>query len=100
MCKYGLPERTLNDLLDYFSKQKDIEKVIIYGSRVKGTYHKGSDVDFAIVGAQNLDISRIYTELDELPTPYTFDVLNLKTLSHKGLIDSINSQGQVFYKRG
>ena len=41
MENFGLPERTIKDLYNYFLKKNDIEKVIIFGSRAKGTYRNG-----------------------------------------------------------
>ena len=66
---FGLPERTITELLEYFRTRPEIEKVVVYGSRAKGTYRKGSDIDFAIWSDKE-NISEIVSDLDELPTPY------------------------------
>ena len=95
---FGLPERTINELLEYFKTKPEIQKVVIYGSRAKGTYKNGSDIDFAIWSNED-NTSKIATELDELPTPYMFDVTDYKTLSHENLKKSIDKDGIVFYKR-
>ena len=97
MPEFGLPDRTLNEIRQYFSIQKNIEKVLIYGSRAKGTYHNGSDIDFAIIG-ENLNISRIHSDLDNLPTPYKFDVLDYNSLTHEGMLKSIETYGKIFYQ--
>ncbi len=96
--KFGLPERTINELLEYFKTKPEIEKVVIYGSRAKNTYKNGSDIDFAIWSNKD-NISEIAAELDELPTPYMFDVTNYKTLSHKNLKKSIDKDGLIFYTK-
>lgn len=95
---FGLPERTVNELLEFFKKKAEIQKVIIYGSRAKGTYKNGSDIDFAIWSDKE-NVLEIASELDDLPTPYMFDVTNYKTLSHENLKKSIDRDGIVFYKR-
>ena len=95
---FGLPERTMNELLEYFKSKSEIEKVVIYGSRAKGTYKTGSDIDFAI-WADKDSLSSIAFELDDLPTPYRFDVTNYKTLAHEGLKNSIDKDGKIFYQR-
>ena len=95
---FGLPERTMNELLDYFKSKPEIEKVVIYGSRAKGTYRNGSDIDFAI-WSDNESISGIAIDLDDLPTPYKFDVINYKTLIHQGMKNSIDTEGKIFYQR-
>lgn len=96
--EFGLPERTMNELLDYFKSKPEIEKVVIYGSRAKGTYRNGSDIDFAI-WSDNESISGIAIDLDDLPTPYKFDVINYKTLIHQGMKNSIDNEGKIFYQR-
>ena len=95
---FGLPERTINELLEYFKMKPEIQKVVIYGSRAKGTYKNGSDIDFAIWSDKE-NSSEITAELEELPTPYMFDVVDYKMLSHENLKKSIDKDGIVFYKR-
>ena len=97
MDNFGLPQQTIDELLNYFKSKPEIEKVVIYGSRAKGTYHNGSDIDFAIWTKNNENIARILSELDELPTPYMFDVTNYNTLSHEGMKNSIDKDGKLFY---
>lgn len=94
---FGLPERTLNELNEYFKSKPEIEKVVIFGSRAKGNYSLGSDIDFAIWTDAHDKINRIAGELDELPTPYTFDVIDYKILSHMNLKKNIDNDGIVFY---
>ena len=74
MENFGLPARTINQLLEYFKSKPFIEKVYIYGSRAKGTFQNGSDIDFAIWTDDHENFLRIWGELDDLSTPYMFDV--------------------------
>ena len=96
---FGLSERTVNELLNYFKSKPEIEIVKIYGSRAKGTFHNGSDIDFAIWTDENTNFSRIAGELYNLPTPYKFDVTDYKTLSHENLKVSIDKDGIEFYRK-
>ena len=50
---FGLPQATIDLLRDYFSHIPEIEKVVIYGSRAKGKFEKGSDIDFAFFSSCN-----------------------------------------------
>lgn len=97
---FGLPERTVNELLNYFKSKPEIEKVLIYGSRAKGTYKNGSDIDFAIWTDDSKNSYRISWELDELDMPYMFDVTDYKSLTHQELKNSIDNDGKLFYQRG
>lgn len=99
MNQFGLPERTINELLQYFGSKPDIEKVVIFGSRAKNTYTTGSDIDFAIWIENNLGFHVISSELDDLPTPYKFDVIDYKSLTHEGMKKSIDEDGIVFYQK-
>lgn len=98
MNNFGLPERTINELIEYFKTKPEIEQVKIFGSRAKGTYRNGSDIDFAIWTDEHKHFSRFLGELDDLPTPYTFDLIDYKTLSHEGIKNSIDRDGVIFYK--
>ncbi len=99
MPDFGLPDRTVNELSAYFKARPFIEKVVIYGSRANGTYHKGSDIDFAIWTDEHDKIVRISGELDDLPTPYKFDVTDYKSLTHQGMKNSIDKEGKLFYQK-
>ena len=96
---FGLPERTINELSDYFKTKPEIDLVKIYGSRAKGTYRNGSDIDFAIWFNAPHSVSRILFELDELPTPYKFDVTDYEALTHEGMKKSIDTDGKIFYEK-
>lgn len=96
---FGIEQRTINELISYFKTKQDIEKVIIFGSRAKGTFSKGSDIDFAILTQNHEQFYKISAELDELPTPYKFDVIDYQTLSHEEMKNSIDSEGIVFYEK-
>lgn len=97
---FGLPQRTVDELIEYFKSKPEIDKVIIYGSRAKGNYRNGSDIDFAICSDDEKYFFRIAGELDELPTPYKFDVINYKNLSDADNIKkSIDEYGKIFYMR-
>ena len=68
---YGLKDNELEKINSVFSKFPDVEKVILYGSRAKGNYRKGSDIDLALMG-DNISLTmllRIENELDELMLP-------------------------------
>lgn len=79
-----------------------VEKVLIFGSRAKGTYQNGSDVDLALKG-RNLsftDISRISDELnEETIMPYRFDVLDYNRISEPKLKEHINRNGILIFNR-
>ncbi|MBS0626813.1 MAG: nucleotidyltransferase domain-containing protein, partial [Verrucomicrobia bacterium] len=46
--RYGLNELTIQKITDVFTKFPSIEKVVLYGSRAKGNYKNGSDIDLCL----------------------------------------------------
>ena len=100
MNKFGLPERTIKELLAYFKSKPEVKKVMIYGSRAKGNFKNGSDIDFAVwTDGKSAYELRIEAELDDLETPYMFDVTDYKNLTHEGMKNSIDRDGVLFYKK-
>ncbi|AHW61310.1 Nucleotidyltransferase domain-containing protein [Draconibacterium orientale] len=97
---YGLSENILRQLTAVFDKYIQINEVILYGSRAKGNYNEGSDIDLTIVGDQ-LDFSilqQVNTDIDQLNLPWLFDISDYKTINNKKLIDHINRVGITIYK--
>lgn len=99
--KYGLKESVLARILDVFSRHPKIEKVLLYGSRAKGNYRNGSDIDLTLVGKDISleDINKLHLELDELYLPYSFDLSIFDKLENRDLIDHINRIGIIIYER-
>lgn len=101
MNQFGISEKSFIMLLETFAKYPQIEEVIIFGSRAKGNYKKGSDIDLAIKGiACNASLAldlRAYIN-QELPVPYMVDVIDYYSLQHPELKDHIDRVGVVFYK--
>ena len=99
--EFGLPPATLSTMRQILADFPAVQKAIIYGSRAKGTYRPGSDIDLTLLGdALDLDtLGRISTRLDESPIPYQVDLSILKLINHAGLREHIERVGQVFYQR-
>lgn len=99
--KYGLKEETIDKINEVFSKYLEIKKVIIYGSRAKGSYKNGSDIDLTLIG-ENIkleQLNKIDNELDNLMLPYSFDLSAYKELTNKEFIEHIDRVGLVFFNR-
>jgi len=77
------------------AKQNKAKEVILYGSRAKNTAHERSDIDIAIKGVRDFDTME--EEIQEIPTLYTIDVLNLDTCTNPLLIEDINQYGRKIY---
>ena len=99
---FGLLDRDISEMTNAFASHASIEKVILQGSRAKGNYKNGSDVDLTILG-KNLSedmISDLNAFLnEETNMPYYVDVVNYNTLTNKELINHIDRVGKVIYSR-
>ena len=99
--QFGLKQTTIDKINSVFEKNPEVEQVIIYGSRAKGNYRNGSDIDITLKGEKlTYDIlSKIMGEIDDLDTPYLFDISIFDKLDSPGLEEHINRVGQIFYKK-
>ena len=78
-----------------------VQKVLLYGSRAKGNYRNGSDLDLTLIGANisYAQLSKIDIQIDDLLLPYSFDISIFKDIENLDLIDHINRVGLIFYER-
>ena len=53
--KYNLPERVLREI-SLFARKHSVTKVILFGSRARGTNTERSDIDIAVYGGDRLGI--------------------------------------------
>jgi uncharacterized protein len=96
----GLSDRTVQTLLGIFAKQPTIRAAIVYGSRAKGNYREGSDIDISL-DAPDLSfdaLGSILGELDDSDVPYLVDLSKLQDIKNPALIDHIRRVGKVLYK--
>ena len=97
---HGLSERTLATFDSIFRKYPGISQVIIYGSRAKEKYRKGSDIDLTLKtgGAfTHTELLRITGDLDDSDMPYFVDVSIYDKLSNPDLKAHIDRVGKVLY---
>ena len=97
---FGLPAHVLEILQNYFASHPQIVKVVVYGSRAMGKETPGSDVDLAIMSKGEHDISgSVQADLEELPTPYIFDVVDYQRITHQPLREHIDRVGKVLFQK-
>jgi predicted nucleotidyltransferase len=100
---FGLSEEDIESINTVISKRREVEEALIFGSRAKGNYKNGSDVDIVLKG-KNITrdtILSISGELnDETIMPFQFDILNFSTIRNEELIEHINRVGEIIYKQG
>ena len=98
--KTGLSDIVIERMNAVFSRWPGIERVVLYGSRAKGSYRDGSDIDLTVVGAlTQSNLLKIANELDDLSLPYKIDLSLLAQIEDEALLDHIRRIGVVFYEK-
>ena len=91
----GIKPAVLDQIRDHALKC-GIHKVILFGSRARGTFHRDSDIDLAVSGG-NIDLFRLAVE-EETDTLLAYDVVNLDRTSNEELLDVIRKEGVIIYE--
>ena len=100
MKSSSLTEHELHLMHGIFQQYPDITRVILFGSRAKGSAKPYSDIDIAIEGVEKeLDVAEVAMMLDNLPLPYIFDVKSLASLQYLPLREHIDRVGITIYKK-
>jgi len=97
---FGLSDKTINTLQQVFTNYAEIEHVILYGSRAKGTYHTGSDIDITLI-APTMSFERLLNlelAIDDLLLPYKMDISLFHKLKDPSLLEHISRVGKIFYE--
>ncbi len=99
--KFGLEKETIDKINSVLVKYPEIEEAIIYGSRAKGNFRQGSDIDITLKGKNLKDEirSKVWLDIDDLNTPYLFDISVFHLLNSGSLTEHINRVGQTLYQK-
>jgi len=95
MSVYGLTSEHWKQIYHILEMYRDhIRKVMLFGSRARGDYHKTSDVDLAIVS--DFDIrAMLLAAFEASRLPYTFDVVLYGGQYNQSLRNAIDREGKL-----
>jgi len=96
---YGLNERDMHTISSILSNYDEVKQVLIFGSRAKGNYHAGSDIDMAIAGnvVWYKTLRKIKNDFSDSSLPYNVDVINFESLTNEDLKNHILRVGKPIY---
>lgn len=102
--RFGLSTHVIYQIHSVLARHPNIQRAVIYGSRAKGNYRPGSDIDLTLFAVAGKEISRheladILDEVDDLLLPYTMDLSAFEQLTHEKLREHIERVGRVFWAR-
>lgn len=98
---YGLTDDEIKGIVDILADDPKVEELILFGSRAKGNYSNGSDIDIAMIGKDLRlnDISKALVLFDELYLPYKLDLVIYHRIQEPALIHHIIKAGIRLFKR-
>lgn len=101
MTRFGLKESVLDQILSVFAASGEVDEAILYGSRAKGCYKPGSDIDITFKGVilTLKELNRISLALDDLLLPYTFDLSIYQHIDNPDLLAHIKRVGKILYQK-
>lgn len=102
--QFGLTQNVISEIQSVFAQFDEIDTVILYGSRAKGNYKNGSDIDLTIkininTKPEDALVFRVIDALDALDFVYSFDVSLFSQIKDSDLVEHINRVGMVFYEK-
>lgn len=101
MPQFGLSDHTLTLLRNLLAGCAAVDQAVIYGSRAKGNFKPGSDIDLTLIGTEltpNI-LAQLAGQLEESSLPYQVDLSLRDHIDNPSLLDHIERVGQVLYTR-
>jgi predicted nucleotidyltransferase len=99
---FGLSDYTLETIRTILAQYSGIQSAVLYGSRAKGTYKTGSDIDISLYTDDTFthtDLLHVMGDFDDSDMPYLADISDFRTLSNQNLKDHIRRVGKVLYEK-
>ena len=79
-------------------KKYSASKILLFGSRARGDFHRTSDIDLAVIGG---DVARFALDVDEETTTLLkYDIVDLNGAVQPELRRSIEREGKIIYEKG
>lgn len=99
--EYGLDTKYMEMIRSIFSRYPEVEKVILFGSRAKGNYKRGADIDMAVAGEGVVKntLSSLQGEFEDSLLPFFVDIISYGGIANSELKEHIDRVGKVIYER-
>jgi predicted nucleotidyltransferase len=99
MNSFGLEADDMETIQFILAAHPAVETAVLYGSRARGNFKPGSDIDLVLAGKNLTDqiVLDVCAELRDSNVPYMFDIIAENTIKDENLKREINATGLVFY---
>jgi proline iminopeptidase len=96
-----ISEAILESIITVCFTYNDVKALILYGSRARGDYKQGSDIDIAIDAPQmsSKEFAQLWNALDDLPIIFPMDIVHLQSIKNELFLNAIRRDGIVIKKR-
>ena len=101
--RFGLKETAIHKIRAVLHRYPQVEQAILYGSRAKGNFKNGSDIDLTLRGGADLTLNVLYKimdELDDLLLPHIIDLSIFDNINDPDVVEHIRRVGITFYEKG
>ena len=94
-----IEKKLLLELNNIFKNYKEIERVLLFGSRARNDNKTYSDVDICLFGKDitHLVHAKVAMDIEEINTPLSFDIINFNELTKEEFINNILKEGIEIY---
>ena len=93
---YDLPDRVLREL-SFYARKYSVTRIILFGSRARGTNTKRSDIDIAVYGG---DFDSFYWDVKEkIHSLLMFDIIEADASISEELKQEIEKDGVTIYEK-
>lgn len=95
---YGINDASYEEMISLFKSFDSLDKVYIFGSRARGDYKEGSDIDLAIESKDDIKL-RLLNKLEDIRCILNFDVVDVNNIENEKLLMNIKKEGILIYRR-
>lgn len=99
-ANYGLSADAIEKIREILADCPNINKGILFGSRAKGNFRPGSDIDLCLI-APKLSLTEkfgIETQLDDLLLPWKIDLVLANQITNPALLEHIERVGIELFR--
>jgi uncharacterized protein len=97
--KINIKPLYLKMLFEIFENTPNLDQVVLFGSRARGDHKPKSDIDLAITTNNLKALKFIKSQVEESNILLKVDVIDINYVESPKLVENINSDGIILWKR-
>jgi len=97
----GLKDRNRDAMIETLAANPRVERVVLFGSRARGTFRTTSDVDLVLFGSGLTldDLAALSEAMIDLPIAHRVDLVLHQRIENTALLDHIRRDGVEWFVR-